>query len=171
MPAIRFLSIVSGRIKELAATVVSAGAADDGKIPALDASGKLDASLMPAGIGANTVAAVASEALAANDVVNLWDNGGTVNARKADATAEGKEVSGFVKAAVAQAANATVYLPGNTITGLTGLTPGSRQYASTSPGALTEVPPSTAGNVLQLVGIAASDTSVIFEPEEPITRA
>jgi len=171
MAAQKFLALVAGRIKELTASVVSAGSADDGKLVALDAAGKLDASVLPAGIGVNTVAAVASETLSANDLVNLWNDTGTLKARKADATTEGKECHGFVKAGVSASATATIYTPGNLITGLSGLTPGARQYLATTAGARTETPPSATGNVLQMVGIAADATSLVFEPEEPITRA
>lgn len=171
MAAKRFLGLVAGRIKQIAAVVTSAGASNDGDLVALDASGKLDASVLPAGVGQNTVSATASEALAAGDLVNLYNNAGTINARKADATAEGKECHGFVKAAVANAATATVFTSGNILTGLTGLTPGARQYVATSPGARTETPPATAGNVVQMVGVAVSATSIAFEPEEPITVA
>lgn len=171
MAAKRYLALVAGRLKQIASVVVSAGAGNDGDLVALDATGKLDASVLPAGIGQNTVSAVASEALAANDLVNLWNNAGTINARKADATAEGKEVHGFVKAGFASSATATIYLSGNVITGLSGLTPGSRQYLATTAGARTETPPSTAGNVVQMVGVAASATTIVFEPEEPVTVA
>lgn len=171
MAAKRFLGLVAGRIKQIAAVVTSAGASNDGDLVALGPDGKLDASVMPAGIGVNTVSAIASEALAANDAVSLWNNAGTVNARKADATAEGKEAHGFVKSAFASAAIATVYTSGNVMTGLTGLTPGARQYLATTAGARTETPPATAGNVVQMLGVAASATTIAFEPEEPVTLA
>lgn len=172
MAAKRYMALVAGRLKQIAAIVTSAGAGNDGDLVALDATGKLDESVLPAGVGANTFSAVASETLAAGDLINLWDNAGTVKARKADATAEGKEVHGFVKAGFASAATAVVYTPGNIITGLTGMTPGARQYLSAAtPGARTETPPATAGNVVQLIGIAANATTVLFEPEEPVTVA
>lgn len=171
MPAKRYLSLVAGRQRQVPAVVVSAGAGNDGDIPALDAAGKLDASVMPSGIGANTVAAVATEALSANDLVNIYDVSGTASCRKADATVEGKEVHGFVKASVANAATATIYTSGSTITGLSGLTAGARQFMATTAGARTATAPSAAGNVVQMIGVAASATSILFEPEEPITVA
>lgn len=171
MAAKRFLALVSGRIKQMAAVVVSAGAGNDGDLVALDAAGKLDASVLPAGVGQNSITATASEALAAGDLVNIYNVTGTLTMRKADATVEGKECSGFVKAAVANAAVGTVFTSGNILTGLTGLTPGARQYLSTTPGARTETPPAAAGNVVQMLGVAAGATSLAFEPEEPITVA
>lgn len=169
MAAVKYLSRVAGRLKELAGIVTSAGAADDGKLVALDATGKIDVSVLPSGVGQNTVSLTASEALSANDLVNIWNDTGTAKVRKADGTTEGKEVHGFVKAGVALNASATVFLPGNVITGLSGLTPGSRQYLATTAGTRTETPLAATGNVSQMIGIAATATSIVFEPEDPIT--
>lgn len=171
MPAKRILQSINGRLRQLAAVVVSTGASNDGDIVALDASGKLDASVMPAGFGQNVVTATATEALSANDLVNIYDVSGTPSVRKADATIEGKEAHGFVKASVANAATATIYISGNVITGLTGLTTGTRQFLSTTAGARTATAPSAVGNVVQMVGVAASATTILFEPEEPVTVA
>ena len=96
----KFLRMLAGVIAELEALVTSAGAGDAGKIPALDATGKLDNSLMPVGIGADSKILPASENLAAGDLVNVWNDSGTAKARKADATVAGKEANGFVLAAV-----------------------------------------------------------------------
>ena len=166
MAAKKYLSFLLGRQKEVSGGVVSAGAGNDGDLVALDAAGKLDPSVMPAGVGVNTVSGTASEALAANDLVNIHAGG----VRKADATTEGKEAHGFVKASVASSGTATIYLPGDVITGLTGLTQGARYFLATTAGLTTATVPSTAGNVGQMIGIAASTTSILFEPEEPVTR-
>lgn len=170
MPAKKYLSLVSGRIKEAASLVVSAGAASDGSLVALDPAGKLDASVLPAGLGANTVAVICSEAVSANDLINIYNNVGVPNARKADATTEGKEANGFVKSAFASGATATVFTSGNLITGLTGLTTG-RVYLTTTAGLLSATPPAAAGNVVQMIGTAVGSTIVAFEPEEPVTLA
>ena len=195
MAAPRFLANIAGRIKMIATIVTSAGAADAEKVPStnedgvLDPSllnaattgadkvvmtlpdGTLDPSIMPIGIGADVKVLVASETLAVNDLVNIWNDAGTPKARKADATAEGKEVHGFVKAGVASAANASVYFEGR-ISGLAGLTAGARQYLSaSSPGLMTDTAPNTAGNVVQFVGVAVSATEIDFEPADPVTVA
>lgn len=171
MPAKRYIAMVAGRLKQMAAVVTSAGAGNDGDLVALDPSGKLDASVLPVGLGQNTISAVTSEAIAAGNLVNLYNVSGTLTARKADATTEGKEAHGFVKAAFANAATATIYTGGNYLTGLTGMTPGARQYLATTAGARTETAPSTANNVVQMVGVASSASSLIFDPEEPVTVA
>jgi hypothetical protein len=196
----RFLANVAGRIKMIAAVAASAGAGDAdkipatnasgfldptllnaknssagvgdaGKIPQLDANGLLSNSMMPVGVGPDTASIVTSENLAVGNLVNVYDNAGTPTARKADATAEGKECHGFVLAATTSPAAALVYFEGK-ITGLTGLTAGVRQYVSAStPGGVTATAPSSAGNVAQCVGLAISTTVLSFEPQEPITIA
>ena len=166
----KFLRLLSGVISELEALVTSAGAGDAGKIPALDATGKLDNSLMPVGIGADSKILPASENLAAGDLVNVWNDSGTAKARKADATTAGKEANGFVLSAVTLGNNATVYFDG-TDTQLSSLTPGAAYYLAATAGGVTDTPPSGSGNVLQRVGRALSATELTFEPGEPITLA
>lgn len=171
MPAKKYLELNAGRMAEVQAAASSAGAADDGKLVALDATGKIDTTMMPAGLGSDSVSVPASEALASGDLVNIWDDTGTAKARKADASAAGKEAHGFVTAAVAIAANATVFFEGS-IGGKTGLTPGARQYLSdTTPGATVATAPGTAAHVVQFVGCAVNATTISFEAGEPITLA
>lgn len=156
------LTIVNGK-------VVSAGAGDSGKLPALDASGRLDSSVLPVGIGADTAQIVASEALAAGDLVNIYDAAGTVKVRKADATTAGKEAHGFVLNAVANSATATVYFEGSN-SSVTGKTAG-RQYLSTTAGTCSSTAPTGSGNVVQIVGFATSSTVINFQSGTPIVLA
>jgi hypothetical protein len=170
----KFLSVntTTGRIEEAAAINTSAGAGDAGKIAKLDASGKFDTTMMPAGIGTDSKAGVlASEAIPAGSLVDVYNNAGTLNMRKADATSSGKEADGFVLAAVSNGGTGTVYFEG-TITGLTGLTPGGRCYVPVgSTGVPTQTIPAASGNVLQFVGIAVSATEVSFEADDGIILA
>ena len=76
-----FLTLIGNKISEVAGLVASAGAADAGKIPALDANGRIDQSMMPVGIGADTKLIVTSEALTAGDFVNIYDVSGTATCR------------------------------------------------------------------------------------------
>jgi len=166
MAAKKYIALVSGILTEIQALVTSAGAGDDGKLVALDASGKLDNSVMPVGIGADTAAITASEALSAGDLVNIWNSTG-FKVRKADASTAGKEAHGFVLAAVSNGATATVYFEGSN-TQKSGLSPGP-YFLSTTPGAITQTPPSTAGQVVQVVGFATSATVLNFQSELPVT--
>ena len=171
MPAKKYIALVNGRLQEQQATVVSTGAADDGKLVALDSSGRLDTSVLPVGVGADTATIQASEDLAAGDFVNIHDVSGSPRVRKADASTAGKEAHGFVLSAVAAGANAAVYFEGQN-TQVTGKTPGARQYLSaTTPGATTETPPSRSGNVVQLVGVAVSATTISTEIQDGVILA
>lgn len=154
------------------AKIVSVGAGDSGKLPQLDVTGRIDASVLPVGVGVESQQLVASEALAAGNFVNVWNNAGVANVRKADASAVGKEASGFVLAAVASAGTATVFSISNTNTQLTGLTPGAVHYLSGSTaGAATETAPTTASHFVQQLGRAGSATSLVFNPGPAITLA
>ncbi len=158
----KFIFNNGGKLKEKASNQSSAGAADAGKIVALDSSGLIDVSMMPTGIAAETIVAASSENLVAGNFVNLYDNAGTVNVRKADATTIAKPAHGFVLASVTSPANATVYLISNKNTAVTGLTVGADYWLSTTPGGVTATAPSAAGNLVQRLGIATSATLLPF---------
>ena len=117
--------------------------------------------------GADT-ATITSEALAAGDLVNIWNSGGA-KARKADATTAGKEAHGFVLAAFGSGVPAAVYFEG-TNTAVTGLTPGP-QFLNTTAGAASSTAPSGSGNVVQRVGVAVSATAFNFQLNSPIVLA
>lgn len=161
----KYLSNNAGAITEVSSIQTSAGAGDAGKIPAVNASGVFDTSFMPPGIAADTSALTASEALAAGDLVNIWNSTGA-KVRKADASVSGKEAHGFVIAAVISSGTATVYFEG-TNSMVTGLTPGV-QFLSTTPGLATLTAPSGSGNVVQRVGFATSATALNFQSQPPV---
>ena len=157
---------------EVEGLVTSAGAGSDGKIPALDATGKLDNSMMPAGIAADTKSIEASENLAAGDMVNVWLDT-TMKCRKADASgaSASKRTHGYVLAAVTSGNQATVYFE-DTVTGLAGLTLGATYFLDGgTPGGITTTAPTTTGHCVQEVGVAISATELSFEPSKPIIRA
>lgn len=168
MPAQKYLKNNAGVLTEQAAAQTSAGAADGGKIVALDDQGRLDNSVMPVGIGADTAVIAASEALAAGDWVNVWNSSGA-KVRKADGSSAGKECHGFVLAAVSNGANATVYFEG-TNNQVTGQTPGA-VFLGTTAGLGQASAPTAAGHVVQRLGVAISATAVSFEPQQPIVLA
>lgn len=168
MAAKKFLRNIAGTITEVIGVIISTGATNDGDIPALDSTGRLDTSVMPVGIGADTKIIVASEALAAGDFVNIWNSTGA-KARKADATTDGKEAHGFVLAAVLSSGNATVYFEG-TNTQVTSQTPGN-VFLTTTAGIAAATAPSASGNIVQRIGVAISATEISFEPAQRIVLA
>lgn len=152
-------------------TIINATVASSAnKVVKLDGSGKLDVTVLPTGIGADTAAITASEALAAGDLVNVWNNAGTANVRKADGSVSGKEAHGFVLSAVSSSASATVYFEG-TNTQCTGLTPGVQFLSTSTAGKSTSTPATGAGKVSQVVGFAISATAMNFQAETPIVLA
>lgn len=166
----KYLRIDTNGIAETTAINTSTGAGDANKIVATGSDGRIHSSLMPVGIGAETKSITASESLSAGDLVNLWNDGGTVKCRKADAS-NARQAHGFVLSPVSANASATVYFEG-TVTGLTGLVAGARYCLSaTTPGGVTTTIPTTAGQIYQPIGYAISTTELTFEPDEPIVRA
>ena len=168
MAAKKFLRLVNGVLTEIFGVQTSAGAGNAGDLVSLDNSGRIDNSMMPVGIGADTATISASETLAAGDWVNVWNSSGA-KVRKADATTAGKEVHGFVLSAVTSGNPATVYFEG-TNTQVAGQTPGP-VYLQTTAGTGGATIPSASGNVVQSIGVAVSATAVNFERGAPVTLA
>lgn len=147
----------------------SAGSGDSAKLVALDGAGKIDNTMMPVGVGADTASITASETIAAGALINLHVSSGD-KVRNADAS-NGRRAQGFTLLGAASAAACVVYFEGRN-TALTGRTTGATQYLSGStPGAMTETAPSTSGYLVQEVGIAVSSTTADFEAKAPITLA
>jgi hypothetical protein len=163
----------SGKPKERSLNDASSGVGDAGKGVALANDGKLDPSLFPSNIGSPVFTYTASETLAAGDLVNLWNDSGTVKMRKADASVANKQAHGYVKAAVSSGASGSMYSEfGGVITGLTSLTGGNDYFLSaTVPGGVSTVVPATAGALVQYIGVAKSATELYFNPEIRGVRA
>jgi hypothetical protein len=169
MAANKYLTLVANKWKEVFGTVVSAGVADANKIVALDAAGKLDISLMPAGVSAEVVVAITSENLVAGEFVNLYSNAGVLTLRKADSTTSGKPAHGFVIAGTVSPASATMYILGVNNAFMSGLTVGAKYVLSKAvPGGVTEISvyAGAAGNIVQELGVATSATNILTNPNQ-----
>lgn len=164
----KYLKNNGGQYAEQEATVSSTGVAEAGKIVALDNAGKLDPTLMPTGIGAQTQAMLCSENLTAGNLINIYDNAGVTTARKADCS-NGRRAHGFVLSGFTSGTTATIYLD-DSLTGLSSLTVGVPYYLAIN-GQASPTAPTTAGYISQEVGIAVSATVISFEPQQPITLA
>ena len=163
----KYIKLQNGRLQEDFA--VNEGGSE-GDLVALDVNGDIPLEYMPPGIGPDTASIVASEALNGGDFVNIWDDAGTPKVRKADATTIGKEADGFVIDSALQDVVAMVYFEGRNPS-RAGLTIGARYYLSTTAGGITATAPSGAGNVVQYVGRATSETSLAFEATDGVILA
>lgn len=160
----KFLTIINGIRTLVTAINVSIDAATSGnQLISTKSDGKIDASFLPPGIGGEKIiTAIASEALAAGDFVNIWDNAGVRSVRKADAS-NGRPANGFVTTAFTISSSASVVLNGEN-TSLTGLIIGSTYFLSaTNAGKAVTVAPTGSGQIIQEIGYALTTTSINFE--------
>jgi len=165
-----------GSYKEVQPVITSAGAGDAGKVAQLDGNGKWDTSLMPTGIGADTQSMVASETLAAGDFVNIYNNAGARNCRKAIAVDNTKPANGFVLAGVTALASATVYVRGLNsavpVGAFVAADAGSKVFLSpTTSGTCTKTIPVTTNQIAQVLGTidAVGATVTVNFTENPFT--
>jgi hypothetical protein len=164
------IQLVGGKLTEVAAKDASAGAGDAGKVVALDSAGKIDLTMMPAGIGPDIKVIVASEDIAAGKYVNIYDNLGIANIRLAD-NSNGRQAHGFLKDAVLTAGSGTVYFE-SANTNLVALVPGTRMFLATA-GGVTATPPTLVGGavVSQYLGLSISATEINTDIEDGIILA
>ena len=169
----KYLNVGTGGFPQEQNTIAaSAGAADADKIVATNASGQIDSSFYPSGLNIPK-SFLASEAISARDLVNIHNNAGTANIRKADAStaSAAKQAHGIALAAAAQNAQCSVLLGMGIVPGFSGLTPGATYFLSAAtPGGNTATPPATAGHTLQQIGVAVSGNEVFLLIQEPIIR-
>lgn len=163
-----FLARVNGRIQQIIATVVSAGAANAGDMVALGTDGHLDESVLPVGVGANVVTATASEAISAGRFVNLYDNGGVLSMRLAD-NSNGRPAWGYVRASVAISEAGSAYRLNTVNAHLSTLTPGANYWLGTAGNVIdTPLDPDVDTGVDQYLGLAASATELVTVEHAPV---
>lgn len=156
----RYKTLNAGKDTMVEATVASTGVGEAGDIVALDATGKLDPSVLPTGVGPDVKVLEAFENLAAGDYINIFDDGGTEKARLAD-NSNGRPAHGWVNDAFTATNNATVFFEGANAN-FAGLTAGDRIYLGTSGDILTTPldPAVDVGSIHQVLGVAIDATSV-----------
>lgn len=146
----------SGHRTEVAFKQTSAGAGDAGKGVALDSGGLISSTMLPTS-GLTTLTAF--ETIAAGDMINLFNDAGTVKARKADNTNISKRADGFAPSGVTAAASGAFNVGNGANSGVTGLTVGAEYFLGVA-GAVTPTPVTAAGTVLQRVGVARTATEL-----------
>ena len=165
----KFLAVIDGRLHEVRPVQHSAGASDSGKIFALDSSGLIDKSAIPLEVASDIGSVVAGEDLSAGDFVNVYYDGSDVRVRPADASASGREATGFVLDSASAGESVTVYFDG-TNDHLSGLTAGELYCLAPTAGtvALRSSVSAVPGNFFQVVGRAISSTAISFDPSPPV---
>ena len=154
----------TGELQEFNPITVSTGVADANKAVQTNSAGYIDKALIDPSIVPDIFVDTAIEALSAGDFVNIAPTG----VRKADRS-NGRQADGFVLVAVANGAQATVYKDSKN-TALSGLTKGSKYFLGTA-GAVTTSVTTTAGEILQFLGVAMSASEIDVEINRPIVRA
>ena len=153
-----------GETKQYKPVQASAGSADAGKVPALNAAGKIDGSMLD--IGEQSTPVTASEALGAGKFVNLWNDSGTLKARLAD-NSNGRPAHGFVRAAAALSTTATVFPLDAVNAALSGLTIGATYFLGTAGGVISTPLDATDDNnegfIDQKLGVAKSATELMTD--------
>lgn len=160
-------SRADGAKEEYSGITTSAGAGSSGEIPALDSAGKLDSSMMPVGLGTDSITLTAGETLTSGNFVYINSSGQVM---KADSTAIAKKAVGYVLVGVASASSCTVYFDDSN-TALSALTVGATYYLSATAGAVTPTAPTTSGQIVQEVGVATSTSTIHVGIKEPVIRA
>ena len=156
----KFQILLDGKAKLKEATVTSTGASNAGEIRALDSTGKLDASVLPVGVGPDVKIIEASEDIGAGDYVNIWNDGGTAKVRLAD-NSNGRAAHGWVQSQALTGELATIYFEGPNDAAPVGVV-GQRAYLGTGGGVLTTaLNPTLVSNVLhQFLGIYVDTTTI-----------
>lgn len=179
---------IEGEHYEHEAVEVSDGAADAGEIPALNADGILDDSIMgaalsgadvvlktgptgripmevlPVGVGNDTGTLEVGETLDAGNLINIYVDGAVWKLRRANAS-NGRSADGYVEDSFAVGEQAPYYREGTNgfVSGLTG----KKVFLATTPGGVTSTAPTGAGVIQQPVGEASGATSFFFRRSQP----
>lgn len=156
----------NGSKTEYAGRNASTGVSEADEFIIADATGKMSATFLPNGVGADSTTHTAGEALAAGDFVYI---SGTGTVLKADATAIAKQARGYVLTSVLNAGLATVFFDESN-SALSALTIGSNYFLSTTPGLATLTAPTVAGQIVQQLGFATSATSLHAGIQDAVIR-
>jgi hypothetical protein len=130
----------------------------------------LKRTIMPLTRADSSLQLTAGEALTAGDLVNVYNDAGTMKARKAIANVSDKEAHGYVVSNAALSGVVRVYFSG-VYNNFVLLTLGLHYLSASVAGRSTVTPPNISGGIVQKIGTAVSSTQLIFNFGEPIGLA
>lgn len=166
-----FIARRAGKNKSRPFMLASTGAPDANRPVMTGPDGKLDPSVMPAGVGAATIAATTSEAIGAGKYVNFHNNAGVYSARLAD-NSNDRPAEAFALAAFGSAVAGVFYPLDSFNTALTGLTIGAEYWLGTAGGVIStpldEVTEQGSNKISQYIGKAKSATELVTEDSPPV---
>jgi hypothetical protein len=105
----------------------------------------------------------ASVALVAGQIVNLFDNAGTLSARLASAAAASTMAHGLVTDSVGPGGTASIQWLRSYVNSIGGMTLGTVYWLSPTPGAVQNVAPVAVGTIAQPIGLAIAPTEMIMD--------
>lgn len=161
-----YLDLGTDGIQQRKAPATAGGAGNENKIPELNGSGVLPESMLPSSAlgGTTIVNATADGAISQHDLVEVFNDSGTIKARKADATSgTARPATGRANAAAVDAAAVEVTVgPHSYNAGTHGLTLGADNpiFLSKTAGGRTQTPPLASGELTQVVGYAVTSTTI-----------
>ena len=167
----KYQTLSSGEKTLVEATVVSTGVSQAGDIIALGTDGKLDNSVLPAGVGPDVKNLEASEDLSAGEYINIFDVAGTAKVRLAD-NSNNRAAHGYVLAAVTAGNQAEVFFEGANTAAASG-TAGQRAYLGTAGGVITtaldEILPAYNGKLSQFLGVYQDTNEINTDIADTVT--
>lgn len=116
-------------------------------------------------LSAPAIPITAAEDLPAGALCNVFSSGGVAAIRLACAADASRPANAFVREACAAGSEVAPGYAGQADAALSGLSPGTTCYLSTTPGQLTAAPPSADATVVQEVGVALSAQVLLFAPK------
>jgi hypothetical protein len=151
------IDLTTGRLTQQQAVDVG-GSGNAGKIVALNSAGFVDPTMLTdSGGGGSTINVIADVNLSPGDWVNIFYTSSQRRARKATATDATIPAHAFVQDTISATSSGLAYL--DTINpycvrgSLTTSDIGKRVFLSTTGGSYTLTPPSTTGNLIQVLGV------------------
>lgn len=106
---------------------------------------------------------IASVAITAGQIVNLFDNAGSMDARLADSTTAATMAHGIANTAALAGARFEMQWLRSFVTSIGGMVPGTLYWLSTTPGAVQNLPPVAVGTIQQPIGLAIAAAQMIMD--------
>jgi hypothetical protein len=106
---------------------------------------------------------VASELVSIGQLVNLFDNAGTLGARLASANSATTVAHGIAASPAGPGGRFEMQYLRSYVASIGGMVPGTLYYLSTTAGAIQNLPPLAAGTIQQPVGVAVTSSGLLLD--------